>query len=392
MELSIGIANLEKAVEHNGQVYARADLNRMGRNELRPIARALHAARKSTVSLTWLGSAANASDLRAFILEDKADSEFGFASNGNGHIEPSSNGNGSQAEDALATLASALNGFIRPERDETVNREAVEAIVDERLANHAKVTRVEVKLPNGKVRKVDGQHKLFPKLLRLLALRENVWIVGPAGSGKSTAAHAAADALGIAYGAISVCSQTPVSALLGYMDANGQYVETEFYRRYKDGGVFNIDEIDKGNANVIAVLNSALSNGECAFPCGMVKRHEDNCIVATANTFGTGADRVYVGSLQIDGATLDRFAFLEWPYDEAFEREIVGNDEWLGRVLRYRRNVEGHNLRVVISPRASIKGARMLAAGFEQDEVETMLIFKGCDAATIAKIKGEGLN
>lgn len=390
MELPIGIANIEKAVEHNGQTYTRADLNRMGRNELRPIARALHAARKSDVSLTWLGSAANAADLRAFILEDKAESEFGFASNGhangNGHTVESS---GSQAEDALATLASALNGFIRPERDETVNREAVEAIVDERLANHAKVTRVEVKLPNGDVRKVDGQHKLFPKLLRLLALRENVWIVGPAGSGKSTAAHAAADALGIPYGAISVCSQTPVSALLGYMDANGQYVETEFYRRYKDGGVFNIDEIDKGNANVIAVLNSALSNGECAFPCGMVKRHADNVIVATANTFGTGADRVYVGSLQIDGATLDRFAFLEWPYDEAFEQEIVGNDEWLGRVLRYRRNVEGHNLRVVISPRASIKGARMLAAGFEQDEVETMLIFKGCDAATVAKIKGE---
>ena len=373
----------------DGKTHTRSELQRLGRNELRPIARGVHAALRSTVSLTWLGSAANAADLRAFILRDKPDHEFGFASNGNGHAVES---NGSQAEDALATLANALNGFIRSERDETVNREAVEAIVDEKLASHAKVTRVEVKLPNGDVRKVDGQHKLFPKLLRLLALRENVWIVGPAGSGKSTAAHTAADALGIAYGAISVCSQTPVSALLGYMDANGQYVETEFYRRYKDGGVFNIDEIDKGNANVIAVLNSALSNGECAFPCGMVKRHADNCLVATANTFGTGADRVYVGSLQIDGATLDRFAFLEWPYDEAFEREIVGNDEWLGRVLRYRRNVEGHNLRVVISPRASIKGARMLAAGFEQDEVETMLIFKGCDAATIAKIKGEGLN
>jgi hypothetical protein len=383
------ISDVEKAVEHNGRTYTKADLIRLGRNELRPIARALHAARRSNVSLTWLGSAAIAADLRAFILEDKADSEFGFASNGNGngHVEPSNGG--SQAEDALATLANALNGFIRPERDETVNREAVEAIVDEKLANHARVTRVEVKLPNGNVRKVDGQHKLFPKLLRLLALRENVWIVGPAGSGKSTACHAAADALGIPYGAISVCSQTPVSALLGYMDANGNYVETEFRRRYEQGGVFNIDEIDKGNANVIAVLNSALSNGECAFPDRMVKRHTDNCLVATANTFGTGADRVYVGSLQIDGATLDRFAFLEWPYDEAFEQEIVGNDEWLGRVLRYRRNAQGHNLRVVISPRASIKGARMLAAGFEQDEVETMLIFKGCDAATIAKIKGE---
>jgi hypothetical protein len=151
----------------DGKTYTRAELQRLGRNELRPIARSVHAALRSTVSLTWLGSAANAADLRAFIFRDKPDHDFGFASNGNGHTVQS---NGSQAEDALATLANALNGFIRPERDETVNREAVEAIVDEKLANHARVTRVEVKLPNGDVRKVDGQHKLFPKLLRLLAL------------------------------------------------------------------------------------------------------------------------------------------------------------------------------------------------------------------------------
>jgi hypothetical protein len=194
-------------VHVDGKTYARAELNRLGRNELRPIARSVHATLRSTVSLTWLGSAANAADLRAFILRDKPDHEFGFASNGNGRAVEL---NGSQAEAALATLASALNGFIRPERDEVVNREAVEAIVTEMLEGHAKVTRVEVKLSNGDVRKVDGQHNLFPKLLRLLALRENVRIVGPAGSGKSTAAHTAADALGIAYGAISVCSQTPV--------------------------------------------------------------------------------------------------------------------------------------------------------------------------------------
>jgi KaiC/GvpD/RAD55 family RecA-like ATPase len=375
-------------VHVNGQTHTRAELQRMGRNELRPIARAVHAARSSAVSLTWLGSAAVAADLRAFILQDKPDSEFGFASNGNGHAgngNGNSNGNGDNAEEAIAGLAGALDRYISGK----VDRETVEAIVDEKLASHARVTRVEYVNVNGDVTKADGQHQLYPKLLKLLAIRENVYLVGPAGSGKSTAAHKAADQLGVPYGAISVCSQTPVSALLGYMDANGHYVETEFYRCYKNGGVFNIDEIDKGNANVIAVLNSALSNGECAFPCGMVKRSEDNAIVATANTFGTGADRVYVGSLQLDAATLDRFAFLEWPYDEAFERTMAKNDQWVDTVIRYRKNAKENNARVVISPRASIKGARMLAAGFEQEEVETMLIFKGCDALTIAKIKGE---
>lgn len=384
------LPTIEKAVQVDGITYTRADLARMSRNELRPIARALHTARKSTVSLTWLGSAAQAGDLRAFIMEDALDSEFGFASNGasNGNgqcnVDQPPNGN---AENALATLAEALNGFINV--NPAIDREAVETIVSEMLANHKRVTLVEVKLPSGEVRNVGTQHKLFPKLLSLIGLRENVWMVGPAGSGKSTAAHSVADALGIAYGAISVCSQTPVSSLLGYMDANGNYVSTEFRRRYEEGGVFNIDEIDKGNANVLAVLNSALSNGECAFPDRMVTRHENNMLVATGNTFGTGADRVYVGSLQIDGATLDRFAFLEWPYDDEFEAALCGNSEWLQTVLRYRANAQANNLRVVISPRASIKGARMLAGGFEQSEVEAILIFKGCDAATVRKIKGE---
>ena len=38
----------------DGKTYTRAELNRLGRNELRPIARSVHATLRSTVSLTWL--------------------------------------------------------------------------------------------------------------------------------------------------------------------------------------------------------------------------------------------------------------------------------------------------------------------------------------------------
>lgn len=373
--------NLTVAI--NGNTYTESQINAMDRASLRTLARILQETKFPDVSRAWIGSMASTNDLRDFVLGRPVNAD-------NGKASAASNGNGHSAENALQTLAEALNGFIRqPEAKPSIDREAVESIVNELLADHKRVTQVEVKLPSGEIRNVGTQHKLFAQLLELIALRENVWIVGPAGSGKSTAAHAAAEALGIAYGAISVCSQTPVSALLGYMDANGNYVSTEFRRRYELGGVFNIDEIDKGNANVLAVLNSALSNGECAFPDGMVKRHQDNVLIATANTFGTGADRLYVGSLQMDAATLDRFAFLEWGYDEDFEYALAGNDAWVQTVLSYRKNAAENKVRVVISPRASIKGARMLAAGIAQERVEQLLIFKGCDEATVNKLKGQ---
>jgi cobaltochelatase CobS len=380
-----------ETVAINGNTYTVAQINAMDRASLRTIARILQETKFPDVSRSWIGSMASTNDLRDFVLGKPVNADHTGTLNGSAH---SANG------DAASLLAAAIQA-IQADSNGKVSREefaALHEVIDERcnslksefetLVANRPATQVEIKLPSGEVRSVGRQHALFPTLAKLLGVRENVWIVGPAGSGKSTALHAAAEALGLAYGAISVCAQTPVSAFLGYMDANGNYVSTEFRRRYEEGGLFNIDEIDKGNANVLAVLNSALANGECAFPDRMVKRHETNVIAGTANTFGTGANRLYVGSLQIDAATLDRFAFLEWGYDEDFEREIAGNDAWVATVQGYRRNAEANSVRTVISPRASIKGARLLAAGFTQSEVEDLLIFRGCDEATIAKIKG----
>ena len=55
----------------------------------------------------------------------------------------------------------------------------------------------------------------------------------------------------------------------------------------------------------------------------MVKRHPKFICIGAGNTYGTGPDRVYVGRQELDGASLDRFDFLEWAYDETLERFIV---------------------------------------------------------------------
>src|SRR5690606_29333119 len=118
-----------------------------------------------------------------------------------------------------------------------------------------------------------------------------------------------------------------------------------------------------------------------------VKKHEKFALVACLNTFGSGADRLYVGRNQLDAATLDRFCFLNWRYDEKLERAIAGNDSWCDRVQSLRRGVEKEKARVVISPRASIYGAKLLAAGASRDSVEDQLIWKGLDSESRHRIE-----
>ena len=258
-------------------------------------------------------------------------------------------------------------------------------------APKAEPREIQIKVADKPAVKLERQHKAFDDLLTVSAQGINSMLVGPAGSGKTTAAKNIAKALGRDFASISFGPMTMQSQLLGYEDAHGVYHETLFVKCFRDGGVFLGDEMDAASAAVLVTINMALANGEMATPAGMIKKHQDFVFIAGANTFGTGADRQYVGHAQLDAATLDRFCFIAWDYDEDLEADLVGKDwtAWHHRILEYRRNAENHGLKVVISPRASINGAQLLTAGMDQEKVERMLIFKGLDQQTINKIKGE---
>ena len=91
------------------------------------------------------------------------------------------------------------------------------------------------------------------------------------------------------------------------------------------------------------MLNSALANGSCAFADGMVKRHEDFILIATANTFGNGANAQYVGRNQLDSATLDRFVTIEWGYDEELEMAIASDKEWCETVQNTEKQSQNYS-------------------------------------------------
>ena len=261
-----------------------------------------------------------------------------------------------------------------------------EGRVIELIQRHARATEIRlIRLEGERTVPTGLFHRVLPDVIKMLSAGVNVMMVGPAGSGKTTIAAQASEALGLPFffnGALN-----SEYKLTGFVDAQGRIVSTAFRKAYETGGVYLFDEIDASMPDALLAFNAALSNGHADFPDGSVSRHEKFHCIAAANTFGRGADRVYVGRNQLDGASLDRFCVINVDYDEDLERALASNDNWTSYVQKVRKAVFDLKIRHVVSPRASIAGANMLAAGLERVFVEEAALFKGMDRDTLGKIK-----
>lgn len=208
-----------------------------------------------------------------------------------------------------------------------------------------------VKLVDREERKVEGVvHERFDEMLHCIANDIPVYAFGPAGSGKNVLVKQCAEALGLDFHFMN--SVTDEYKIAGFVDANGLYHETEFYRAFKDGGVFFLDEMDASAPEVLVCLNAAIANRYFAFPTGTVEAHEDFRVVAAGNTLGTGADASYTGRMQLDAASLNRFAIIPVDYDPAIDMLSAGGDaELCGFIGQYRAAVRKCGLPNVASYR-----------------------------------------
>ncbi len=241
-----------------------------------------------------------------------------------------------------------------------------------------------ITLANSKKTDLGKQHNQFPTLLKILATKLNVYLVGPAGSGKTHAAIQVAKALNVPFHFTGAVASE--FKLTGFMDAQGRIVSTEFRKAYENGGLFLFDEIDASYPQAVLAFNAALANDYMDFPDKRVPRHKDFYCIAAANTYGQGADRQYIGRNQLDAASLDRFVFIDWNYDENLERDLAGNEEWSSYVQKVRHVIVENKIRHVVSPRASIFGATLLANEVERNTVENTVLWKGLDEVTKNKI------
>jgi len=310
--------------------------------------------------------------------------------------------NGSTGAEMIVDVAARVFAEMSDRRMDQIEKAVEEKIAampkpeQQAQAPQAAPAEIIVKVAGAPAINLEGiAHPLFEKVLKLAAAKQNVLLVGPAGCGKTHLAAQVAKALGKAFSSNSVSSGMSESALTGYLLPVGdagrfEYVSVPFVDAYKNGGVHLIDELDGGDANVFLTMNSALSNGSFSIPQRVgdhvIARHPEFVCIAAANTFGHGADMMYVGRNQLDAATLDRFYVVPMDYDRMYERSIapVALCTWVWGIRDKARECR---LRRVVSTRMLQRMAAGLAAGLSASEVRGDAL-AGWSKDDLAKVGG----
>lgn len=259
-----------------------------------------------------------------------------------------------------------LNEFVKKVIEDTVTdklkgvnkkiRDNIEKnIQEEILTKFSSARTIEFKIGEGDAKRSEGlHHKSFDEIMKYVQCNISMILVGPAGSGKTHIAVQCAELLGRDHYSISVNEHTSKTDFLGYMDAHGKIVKTNFRTAYENGGVFIIDEIDCANPNILTIINSALSNGFCPFPDGMIPRNEDFMCICTANTFGEGESMQYIGRNILDAATRDRFATIFVNYDTEIEK-ILNDSKVYELCQELRKYFASNKLDFIISTRGMLR-------------------------------------
>jgi hypothetical protein len=238
------------------------------------------------------------------------------------------------------------------------------------------------------------RHQIFDALRMAVAAKVNVFLVGPAGAGKTTVAKQVAHSLGLRFhfnGAIH-----SEYKLTGFRDAQGKVHRTAFREAFEHGGVYLFDEIDASQPAALLAFNAALANGMFDFPDRNVQAHANFRCIAAANTWGKGATMDYVGRNALDAATMDRFAMLEMRYDASLERRmahLASHDHielaeaWLELVQKTRALCHDHDFRHIVSPRATQQGLSLMVGGITAEGATLMVLRRGMEDSSWGRIR-----
>jgi hypothetical protein len=210
-----------------------------------------------------------------------------------------------------------------------------------------------------------------------------VYLAGPAGSGKNHTVEQIANELGWNFYFSNSVQQE--YKLTGFIDAGGEFHDTEFYKACNDENdcIFFLDEMDASIPEVLVLLNAAIANGYFEFPNGRVNLKHIH-FVAAGNTVGSGADELYTGRMVLDQATLDRFAIIEFDYSLNIEMAITKNNADLVRFIHsLRKQANENGIRATFSYRCMTMVTDLEKAGMNMETILSIAVFKGLDKDTI---------
>lgn len=243
-------------------------------------------------------------------------------------------------------------------------------------------TKATVETPKAVVKTKEVKHDKFNQIKTCIELNIPVYLAGPAGSGKNHTLEQIAKEMGLDFYFTNSVQQE--YKLTGFIDAGGIYHETEFYKAFKNGGLFFLDEMDASIPEVLVLLNAAIANGYFEFPNGRINAHEDFRVVAAGNTVGQGADEDYTGRMVLDQATLDRFAIIEFDYSRKIEMLLSnGNKELVDFIRDLRKQSKQNGVRATYSYRCIAMVTKLESAGMNLKDILSITVFKGLDKDTI---------
>ena len=213
-----------------------------------------------------------------------------------------------------------------------------------------------------------------------------VYLVGDAGTGKNHTLQEIAEDIGLPFYFTNSVQQE--YKITGFIDAGGKYHETEFYKAFKNGGVFFLDEIDASIPEVLVLLNAAIANRYFEFPNGRINAHPNFRVVAAGNTVGSGANELYTGRLVLDSATLDRFVVIEFDYDERVELSLAkGNQQLVNFIRSLRQFCKENGIRGTFSYRMIMNVVKLESAGLPLEKIIEVAVVKGLDKDTIKTLR-----
>ena len=246
----------------------------------------------------------------------------------------------------------------------------------------------EIKTPTG-TRKIEGTlHEKFDEVLQIVNLDIPVYLTGKAGTGKNVICKQVAEALGLDFYFTNAVTQE--YKLTGFIDANGKYQETQFYKAFTKGGVFFLDEMDGSIPEVLIILNAAIANRYFDFPIGKVEAHPNFRIIAAGNTLGTGADNNYTGRYCLDRASLDRFALINIDYSPKIEKAMaLNNMDLVNFAHAFRKATDSMGIECLFSYRTINRIAKLEQVFSNLKEVIQISLLKGMDVDDLNIINKE---
>lgn len=254
-------------------------------------------------------------------------------------------------------------------------KEDINKTVLEEVRKELKLTRHIIKINDLEERIVEHPlHYRFESVSKLLMHKKNVYLYGPAGSGKTQIAEDVAKAFNLN---LYNLTSGDMVGIYGFKDISGNFNETPFTKAFRNGGILYISEFDSIDPTISLTLNTALANRITTINGETVKAHKDFYCIVDGNTNGNGASMQYSGRIRQDAATLNRFSFVACDYDENVELFLANQNKDLVSFLREVRQVASSKRVNLLVTYRQISEISDLEKDFELEDLFEFSLLKG---------------